>query len=82
MTIDGVSTIFDGTLRAARLLPLAFTLSVLWQLGQNGHTIVPNVILPKPAISVNIAKPTKQQSQPSKGNLRWRRPTEPIWPRP
>jgi hypothetical protein len=30
-----------------------------------GHTIVPNVILPKPAISVNIAKPTKQQQQPS-----------------
>lgn len=29
-----------------------------------GHSIVPNVILPKPAVSVNIAKPTKQQSQP------------------
>ncbi|MFN9141197.1 MAG: hypothetical protein ACK5V8_09015 [Betaproteobacteria bacterium] len=29
MTIDGVSTIFDGTLRAARLLPLAFTLAAV-----------------------------------------------------
>lgn len=29
-----------------------------------GHSVMPNIILPKPAVSINIAKPTKPPSQP------------------